>query len=549
MSEKSSSSVIKKICALLRNDDPELQQASAIVLGELRSKDKSVVKALGEVLTISGSNGLKNHVLDSFGKIRSKDSLQYLLSFLLDQNNEDKDLHEKASLITSHLGQESLREIKSLIKNASLEEKIVINSIFIKMKTVEGLKAVLNSLYEENEVLISEICRQMELEMRMLDPEERKVFSHHVEKYLGSQRTRKNMAATGAAIQILGHIGEAGTLEGLLKYSTLQNPSKIRKDALNSLRLIPLTGKVKNEVIRKLVSYLEENDFDNVVSPTLDILSRAPIHSSLNSLIIKLLESKQEAVRSFALRKLREFNTLKVVKVLIAKLEDAEPRTRDLAAESLCWLDASRNILLEMLLKEESLERAGLLSWILRPHATKLRKDQVRQIGQALKKSLDSKSPLQQPLIILLKRRDPDYLHDMLLKRASDFRKSDDNESAVETLKILQKNKSLGVEAQYLLATCLLKIHRHRRGKDRQSADPSLEIFQKLLQNDTFPLAQKLKNDASIDSAELHYLADYFSQRTRMERLFARNLQRTLTKKSSKSQTGNATKAKMRAEG
>jgi len=66
----------------------------------------------------------------------------------------------------------------------------------------------------------------------------------------------------------------------------------------------------------------------------------------LADLFIKLQGNQHDSVRAFALRKMREFNTIKVVRVLIDNLTHHDSHMRDLAAESLCWLDSARNILL-----------------------------------------------------------------------------------------------------------------------------------------------------------------------------------------------------------
>jgi len=549
MPAKKTSPMLKKICSLLKSENTEFQCAASMVLGELGSKDSLIIKSLGEVLNNGEDKVLKGLILDAFAKIKSKESLKYLLPFLFNKTFQESEFGNKAIAIASSLSSDSARELKALLKKANADERKVINSIFIKMKNVEGLKVVLDSLFDDDENVIADICRLMKQEMKLLNTKERKSFSSRVEKFLITPKTRKNLNATAAAIKILGYIGDANALNTLMMFTVLQNHPTIRSYALTSLREIPFHDKVKNDVIRKLVSFLNEKDFNAIVSPTLDILSRAPIHSSLSDIIIKLLGSDHDAVRRFALRKMREFNTVKVVKILIEKLSDPDPRIRDLAAESLCWLDSARNVLLDNLLKEKDLERSKLLSRILRPHSTKFRKDQVNKIGDVLKGHLKTESPLQEPLIFLLKTRAPDFLHDILLGRAHEFKKRKKFQSAVRVLDLLKKNEHLTADGQYLLGVCLLRMSKKSIIKMHRDSDTCLDVFQKLIKNDSFPLAQKLRGDSSIEQADLFYLGYHFSEKMQTERLFGGELLRFLAKKKSKAKVCVASRDKIREEG
>jgi HEAT repeat protein len=549
MAETKTSLLLRKICSLLKSSTTEYQCAACMVLGELGSKDRLVIKSLGEILNSTDDTGLKGLILEAFEKINSKESLKYLLSFLFNRTALDGDFGNKAIAIVSSLSTETSRELKALLKKASTDEKKVITSIFIRMRHLEGLKVVLESLFDGNESLVSDICRQMKQEMKGLNSRQRKSFSAHVEKFLVSPRTRKNLAATAAAIKILGYIADANALDSLLMFTSLQNHPSIRHFALSSLREIPFTDKIKNDVIRKLVSYLNEKDFNGIVSPTLDILSRAPIHSSLSDLVVKLLDSSHDAVKRFALRKMREFNTVKVVKILVEKISDSDPRIRDLAAESLCWLDSARNILLDSLLKENNPERARFLSRILRPHSTKFRKDQVNRVGDALKKHLKTGSPLQESMIYLLKIRSPDFLHEIILGRAVEFKKRKKYTEAVQALQLLQRSEHFNVDGQYVLGVCLLKMSKRNLNKATRESDPCLDVFRKLLGSDGFPLVSKIKADSALAAEDIYYLGHHFSEKMQQERLFGGELLRFLSKKRSSTKVIKASREKIQSEG
>lgn len=549
MAAKKTSPLVRKICSLLKVDETEYQCAAALVLGELGSKDPFIVKSLGEVLTNGDCDLLKGHILDAFKKIKTKESLKYILPFLFKHTSIETTFGKKAIAIASSLGPDSARELKSLLRKAKADERRVINSVFIKMRTIEGLKVVLDSLFDEDESVVSDICSQMKEEMKDLTPKERKMFNGRVERFLLSPRTRKSLTATSAAVSLLGYIADQSALDCLLLFSSHQNHPTVRNLALNSLREIPFTEKVKNDVIRKLVSYLNERDFTNIVSPTLDILTRAPVQSNLSDLFIKLLDSSHDAVKLFSLRKMREFNTIKVVKVLIINLSNRNPRIRDVAAESLCWLDTARNPLIEKLLAEDDIEQAWLLARILKPHSTRFRNDQVKKLGEKLKKHLESGTELSKPIIFLLKMRSPDFLQELFLNRAMLLKKKKKFKDAVELLKVLEKNEHIMSEGRYIMAVCLLKQSKKVNRKPFREDDPCLSLFQQLIRNDNFPLLQRMKSDSSLEPADRFYVGYHFSEKSGDERLFGGDLLRSLARRKSKAKVILASREKIRSEG
>ncbi len=549
MAANKTSPLVRKICSLLKVDEAEYQCAAALVLGELGSKDPFIVKSLGEVLNNGDSDLLKGHILDAFKKMKTKESLKYILPFLFKHASADSTFGKKAIAIASSLGPDSARELKALLRKAGADERRVINSVFIKMRTVEGLKVVLDSLFDEDESVVGDICFQMKEEMKNLSPKERKTFNGKVERFLLSPRTRKSMTATSAAVSILGYIADQSALDCLLLFSSQQNHPTVRNLALNSLREIPFTEKVKNDVIRRLVSYLNERDFTNIVSPTLDILTRAPVQSNLSDLFIKILDSSHDAVKLFSLRKMREFNTIKVVKVLIHNLTNSNPRMRDVAAESLCWLDTARNPLIDRLLAEDDLEQAWLLARILKPHSTKFRKDQVKKLGQALQKHLETGSELKKPITFLLKMRSPDFLQELFLNRALQLKKKKKFQDAVDLLKILEKNEHIMSDGQYIMAVCLLKVSKKINRRSFREEDPSLRVFQQLIRSDRTTLVQKLKSDSSIEPADRFYVAYHFSEMSGEERLFGGEMLRSLARSKSKTKVTRASREKIKSEG
>lgn len=531
---------IRKICELLQSERSEFRCAAAIVLGELGLKSPYIVKSLGELLNNGEDEILRGHILDAFEKIRSKESLRFLLPFLFHSNNSS--FSKRAITIASSLGSESTKELKAMLKKAEPKERCIINSIFIKMRTMEGFKVIIESLKDENETVVGEVCRLVKEEAKDLSASEKKTFCSKVEQFLLEKKSTKSRQSLSAAIKILGYIGSPDSYYTLMSFTTLQNHPFLRSQALMALKNVPPPSNIKIEVIKKLVGYLDESDFTNIVSPTLDILIRMPFQTRLSDLVIRLLDNQHDAVRRFSIKKMRELNSPKVVKVLVGKLTDSDPALRDLAAESLCWLDSARTILLDKMLEEDELELCRLYAKILKPHATKFRTNQIAKLTLKLNEYIDENNPLQEPFLVLIRTVAPDYLHENLLSRGKSFKRRKNYEQAAKSLEILRKNGHFDADAEYELAVCLLKLSSKNPTRQNRDSDPCLSLFQHLIQDGSFPLYDTIKSDRILQREDLFYIAQHFMEKLQVERVFGGELLKLLVKKHPRSKVGLASK-------
>jgi hypothetical protein len=410
------------------------------------------------------------------------------------------------------------------------------------MRSLEGFKVILESLQVEEADVIEDICLLMKEEMRDLTSREKKLFSSKVVKFLQDKKVRKSRLTLSAAINILGYIACPDSQQTLMSFTTLQNHPYIRSQALKALKNLPHHQPTQVEVIKKLVSFLDENDFTNIVSPTMDILMGIPFQTRMADLVIRLLSNPHETVRRFAIKKMRELNSPKVVKVLIDNLSTRDTCIRDLAAESLCWLDSARTILLDRIIQEKDMDLCAIYAKILRPHATKFRANQIKRLTDHLNKLMDEDSPLQEPFIFLLRTAAPDYYRENLLNRSKRFKQRKKFDQAIKALKILQKDTTLCEEALYEMAICQLKVSPKKRNRSARISDPSIPLFQRLIQNENFPLLERLKRDKALDRDDFFYLGECFREKLQKEREFGNALLKMLVKKYPRTKVGSASR-------
>jgi len=239
---------------------------------------------------------------------------------------------------------------------------------------------------------------------------------------------------------------------------------------------------------------------------------------------------------------MRELNSIKVVRVLIDKLSGPDPGVRDLAAESLCWLDSARAVLLDKVLDEEDPELCSLYAKILKPHATKFRSNQVKRLTGRLHKLLDEGNALYEPFLSLIKTVASDYLNDDLFDRGIRFKRVKKYTEALETFKLLQLHGNLNAAGKYEMSVCMLALSPKKPNRQARESDTCLTLFQQLVKEEDFALLEKLKGDKHVGHDGLYYIALHFRGKLQKDREFGNAILEFLVKKHPRSKVGIASR-------
>src|SRR6185295_1425083 len=121
-------------------------------------------------------------------------------------------------------------------------------------------------------------------------------------------------------------------------------------------------------VVGKLLPLLAEEDQANVVSPALQVLSKAKVGREQADRVFKLLKSPHPAVRLFAVGGLGALGGAKAADGLIEGRWNSDARVAEEAASALRSNSAFAKPLIKALEAEEDLNRAWKLANVLRPH-------------------------------------------------------------------------------------------------------------------------------------------------------------------------------------
>lgn len=539
------SDILKKICALLKPGQPaEKQCAAAMILAELAPKDSAVMKALTGALSTENKL-LRAYILDALKAIRSRDSLAAILPLL----SREEETRTKAMEVIAAVGPSALPVLRKEWSKALPPMRANINSILVRMRKPEPFRILLDSLLVSEPEVVKETAAAVRREAPQMSGEERKSISKVALKFLESAAVKKSKLIRANAIRIVAALGDPGSLKALVSGTTPGNPPEVRRESLAGLAGFATALSRNSEWSKKLLSYLGENDFPNVVSQTLAALANVTLPVREEQSLVAFLKSRHAAVREFAARRLKEVDSTDAADALIPFLSGSDPALKDHAAASLARIPSARPALLREFLESEDLERSQLLAQILKPHGPTLRKDALKKILDRALELMERGDKRDVPYFYLLRHADPRFVHQALLAEGQKAKKAKKYARAEAVLRPLEQNPLFDNDTRFDLALVALKSSSKDLGKESRAKDHALGLFRVLIADRSFPLLSRLKKEgALIDADDWYFIGFHFAEGSGMERLFAKEALNIVFKKFPKSKAAVPARNKLKAE-
>lgn len=539
------SDILKKICQLLRPGQPaEKQCAAAMVLAELAPKDAGVVRALTGALA-TDNKLLRAYVLDALKAIRSRDTLGAILPLL----SLEEETRVKAMEVVAAVGPAALPVLKKEWAKALPPMRANINAILVRMRKPEPFRILLDSLLGSEPDLVKETAAAVRREAPHMSGEEKKALSKVALKFCESAAVKKSKLIRANSIRILAALADPGSLKALFAGTTPENPPEVRRESLAGLAGFSTALSRNGEWAKKLLSYLGENDFPNVVSQTLAALANVSLPVREEQSLVAFLKSRHPAVREFAARRLKEVDSTHAADALIPFLSGSDPALKDHAAASLARIPSARPALLREFLESEDVERSQLLAQILKPHGPTLRKDALKKILDRALELMERGDKREVPYFYLLRHADPRFVHQALLAEGLRAKKLKKWGRAEAVLRPLEQNPLFDNDARFELALVALKNSSKDLGKEARSKDHALGIFRVLIADRSFPLLPRLKKEgALLDADDWYFVGFHFAEGSGLERLFAKEALGIVIKKFPKSKAAVPARNKLKAE-
>lgn len=533
------------IVSMLEEGGPEQQVAAAQVLAWLKPRTPSVVKALGQVAI--GSDGfVRPYAVDALACIGSATALSHLIPLL----HAEGPLRHKVARAFGRLGGNAEKVLIREYEKGDHDTRAVILEILAATQGADAMRHIHATLKDpEAGDLARHAGACLRAEIASLDPVgDEETIGKLRKTYLANiKRIPKRAPATYKVhlLEVLARIGDASCRAVFVSNSGPSHPPEVRGAALRGLIGHDLTP---NQAA-KLVGYLREEDFVNVVGPSLEVLDGfVPKGAQMSGALGRLLTNPRPEVRMFALKGIGTFQTASSAKLLLPFLENPDPKVRRLASEGLGRNPEAREGLVKLLLAGRDLEEASRPVDALIDLASELTPGQVKKIVARFMKLVDADDPVRDLYRRILAACRNEVVEPLLLEEARKLRGINRYRDALrilQTLSLTDKGR-MSSDARYELAITTLLMR--GREPDLAEGDPVIGHFCHLIR-DGYGLIQRVKRERALKTEDVLYLGQRFVERLNDERRFGSELLTWLIKKEPDAKESVQAMQKLKVEG
>ena len=534
--------VIQSICGMLQSPDGMRRCAAAMVIGELKPKQDSVVKALGDALK-DANQLLTRYVLEAFESIGSRAVVPYVVPLLEAPDIETK---LRAAAIIARAGGDNVAILRDQFLKANPQQKRVLVDILARIHNREAMQLILDVLFDPDFELVKESCQAVRRHITDATPKDRAALHRQVSKFMTSARVKKNDRVLTSCLLLIGYIGAPDARKVLLKYTTSKNLGYIRRNALIGLKGLQYTGAAVNQIAAQMLKYLGEPDYPNVVQNALDIIEKLPLGKSYDGQWRKLLNSKHASVRAFAARKLAATDGPVTNRLMMKLLAHDDPQVSEIAAGALARHKSATKLLLGALAKERKSEKVWRLAKILKPHSESVDKKTAKKFAALASRALENGEPRYETLLYFLRNVDPKLADGVYREVGLKYKKARKWAKAVDCLKQITRSEVFDPELRFELSVCNIKQSAKDLAQHLRAEDYALRGFQALLQDKGFKLFDRLKKEKALDGADLYYIGFHFSEGTGEELKFGRKILEHVAKRWPKTKDGKAARNKLK---
>ncbi len=539
------SQLTTKLLRLLSAGTLEQRTAAAIVVGELAPKHASVVKHLTEAAEGS-ERALRLKAIEALGKIGSTAARDALYP-LLDKPEETR---EAAARALAAIGNAVVPTIKQTFPTASLAKRRTLLRVLALVRTDDAISFLVHVLEEPTSGVSRDVVRIVKDETTTLDDDARAELSKQFRAPLRRKTFVENRVAVDSILDVLTHLRDPASARTFLDFSGPEHPADLRRTALTGLRWTLPGYRHRAAAVTKLLSFLEEDDFPNVVSPALEALVAMTMPKSAGKQLIQLAESRHPLVRKFALTKMSEVGDDAVTGALVDALGDSDPMIRQLAARSIQAQSGAWKVIVAELGKGRDVEHAWRMVRAVKAGASKVDPDAMTGVAKTAIGKLESGDENAEPMLHLVQTLTPEVHFETLHKRALYWKRKGSFDVAERLLAQLTTNEHQTDAARFDLAVVSLRSAKAPAGSITRDNDTPLAIVRSLVREKEFPVYKKLMAEGDVlELNDLYYLGFHLIEGNEAERDMGEQLLRHIVERSPRSKIGRAAKSKLRIEG
>ncbi|MFQ5845035.1 MAG: HEAT repeat domain-containing protein, partial [Planctomycetota bacterium] len=347
------SSTLGRICRLLEGPDVTLRRAAARVLAALQPESGEVVTALGRTLEAE-DHELRRAALEAIRVIGREESYPYVVPLL----DEEGDLGRRAMEVVAGMGRSVLPALRRRFGEAGLAGRRRILRIAARIQSPEAMDLILRALDTGYAEELREVGRRLAEELAPATSRTKTMFARRLRRFLTSGGPEKDPGGAWAALDLLERVLGGRALPELVEYSGPAYLPTVRRAALEALGRRTADGRLSGELCDRLLAYLGDPDYANVVAPAMRVLEQTALSAAQVPALLSHLKGHDPALRRFAIAALGQVDAPRSADALIEVLRGDNPDLRERAAESLARLKAAVRPSVEALLAAPDAARA-----------------------------------------------------------------------------------------------------------------------------------------------------------------------------------------------
>jgi HEAT repeat protein len=495
----------------------------------------------------SENRRLQTEILNALESIGGSDIYPHVLPLL----EAEGELGRRATAVLSSLGPKVLTKLKRRFGKMGEAGRRRMLRIAVEVRGSGGLDLLVQALESGHADQVLEAGTRLAEELVDAKPRERAAALARVDKFLESAEAGKNEGAAGAAVDLIARILGPDAQERLFRFAESSNPPFVRRSAMEALARIAPETDLDAERLQRLLAYLQDRDYGNVVAPAMAVLESATLSAAHVPPLLKCLEGNDPALRRFAVSALGQVDTPRSAAALVEVLKGDNPDLQKRAADALAKQRSAVSLAVAGLAEAPDTNTAWVLARILHPHLHRLKPDQVATLAAAAAAWLEPGDPRAVAIISVLRDRYLEPLAEAAIKRVKKMKKERKAGEIVNLLRPLLRDGAQATD-QVRYEVALAEIVRGKKDVIREVrlTNPGLLALEPLLHVPEFALLTRLKREKHFLEPEEYYLIGcHFAERPFADRAFGGDLLRWIVRTFPEDTSAQAAAHKLVMEG